>query len=77
MASFHSFFPWVLSHCFVCCLTIKAVYVENHVSSLAIGGPLQQTGWVRPDVLRPNAETTQTLKQTVLTPTVVALWAVV
>lgn len=58
-------------------LTVEAVYMQNGVSFLAVGGPLQQAGWVRPDVLRPDAEALQSLKQTVLTHTVVAVWAVV
>lgn len=55
-------------------LTIKAVDVQNGVSSLAIGGPLQQTGRVGADMLRPHAQPLQTLEQTVLTRAVVTFW---
>lgn len=61
----------------VCFLTIEAVYVQDSVSSLAIGGPLQQTGWVGPDVLWPDIKPLQSLEQTVLTHTVIALRAIV
>ena len=61
----------------VCVLTIKAVYVQNSVCSLAIGGPLQQTGGIRSDILWPDIQPLQSLKQTVLTHTVVALRPIV
>lgn len=55
-------------------LTIEAVDVQNCVSSLAIGGPLQQTGRVGADMLRPDIQPLQTLEQTVLTHAVVTFW---
>lgn len=58
-------------------LTVEAVDLQESVSFLAVGGPLQQTGRVRADVLRPDVEPVQSLKQAVLTHTVVALWPVV
>ena len=61
----------------MCVLTIEAVYVQNSVRSLAIGGPLQETGRVRPGVLWPHVQPLQSLEQTVLTHTVVALGPVV
>lgn len=48
--------------------------VQNCVSSLAIGGPLQQTGRVGADMLRPDIQPLQTLEQTVLTHAVVTFW---
>lgn len=41
----------------VCVLTIKAVYVKNSVSPLAIGGPLQQTGRVSSNTACPDSQT--------------------
>ena len=61
----------------MCFLTIEAVDVQDSVSSLAIGGPLQQAGRVGPDVLWANVQPLQSLKQTVLTHTVIALRPVV
>ena len=61
----------------LCVLTIETVYVQDSVGSLAIGGPLQQTGRVRPDVLLPDVQPLQGLKQTVLAHTVIALWPIV
>lgn len=58
-------------------LTIEAVDLQEGVSFLAVGGPLQQAGRVRADVLRPDVEPMQSLKQTVLTHTIVALCPVV
>lgn len=55
-------------------LTIKAVDMQNCVSSLAIGCPLQQTGRVGADMLRPDSQPLQTLEQTVLTHAVVTFW---
>lgn len=55
-------------------LTIEAVDVQNCVSSLAIGGPLQQTGRVGADMLRPDIQPLQTLEQTVLTHAVITFW---
>lgn len=52
-------------------LTIEAVDVQNCVSALAIGSPLQQTGRVGADMLRPDIQPLQTLEQTVLTHAVV------
>lgn len=61
----------------VCVFTIKAEYVKNSVSPLAIGGPLQQTGRVSPNILRSDVQALQSLNEPMLTDTVVALGTVV
>lgn len=53
------------------------MYVQNSVGSLAIGGPLEEAGWVRTDILGPDIHELQSLNQTVLTNTVVALRTIV